>query len=83
MTKEAIIDRKDKFIHFKGTGLFLSKNITSKKSKIYGVGIVFRFKYLMQIAIADELWYDGDSGKKYILKLENKTFYLGFLAVRF
>lgn len=83
MTKEVIIDRKDKFIHFKGTGLLLSKNITSKKSKIYGIGVVFRFKYLMQIGIADELWYDSSSGKKYILKIDNKTLYLGFLAFRF
>lgn len=83
MTKEVIIDRKDKFIHCKGTGFLISKNITSKKSKIYGVGIVFRFKYLMQIALADELWYDGDSGKKYFLKIDNKTLYMGFLAFRF
>lgn len=83
MTKEVIIDRKDKFIHCKGTGLLVSKNITSKKSKIYGIGIVFRFKYLMQIALTDELWYNGDSGKKYFLKIDNKTLYMGFLAFRF
>lgn len=83
LSKEAIVDRKDKFIHFKGTGLLLSKNITSKNSKIYGMGIVFRFKYLVQIALADELWYDGDTGEKYILKIDNKTLYFGFLAFRF
>ncbi|QIC46240.1 hypothetical protein GAG94_03320 [Lysinibacillus sphaericus] len=83
MTKEVIIDRKNKFIHCKGTGLLISKNITSKRSKIYGIGIVFRYKYLMQIAVADELWYDGVSGKKYFLKIDNKTLYMGFLAFRF
>lgn len=83
MTKEVIIDIKNKFIHCKGTGLLISKNITSKRSKIYGIGIVFRYKYLMQIAVADELWYDGVSGKKYFLKIDNKTLYMGFLAFRF
>lgn len=83
MAKEELIIKKQKPIHYKGNGVLLSYNKTNKGSRILGIGIFTRFKYRVQIALADELWYDGETGKKYIIKYKDNELFLGLLAVKF